>query len=1239
MATSIAIRLGVEGGAELKRVLDDAGSAGQAAFQKVGAAADQAAAATDRQTAKWQRLAQAAREAEAQARAQSNVNSLLGVGAGSAGSARDSASVFEAEMARQDQIRAARQEQSARTAQANINTLLGVRDAQVGAARASAAAFEDAYRAETDALRRTAEARTTVIRNTVTGWRDLSAAGAATLANIDASKRLGSINRPPEAANSNAARRLRPDEVQNLIYQGGDIVAQAGAGASAGLIALQQGPQIAQIFAGPGSASVKGAFGQAGEAVSNFVTKIGPAGLAFGGLTLAAGVGTAALLSYRNAQAETERALGGVGRASGATLAQINALAEGQSRALGLSQSATRDLAVTFASTGRVGPDMLAGALAANRGFAGFLGVDQQEGATALAGILSDVSRGTAELTDRYGLLSDAQAESIRRMEAQGDRLGAIRRVTELVRDSTRDLAQETSRWSRVGGFFSDLWSGAGSLADRALGGTGGGSDERIREVLRGRLQALQSPIGRAASSRGGDMEAVNEQIAETKRLLEDVERRIARVGSLSQEIQRARLSTEIGGLIRSVFPEMVELQAAQDRVEKLRKAISDPIRFGLDQRAFMDATTAFERLSRITKDMADDIERFGSGSVAALNRAADFSLRTSTMNPVERSAAEINREYTEAVRTKGLDPNGISASFRLSTTTDPFERNRILEEMKIEEGLRRNRDVRLQALARSTEDSAIRSSSLPDNIVRLIVGAESRGNDRARNPNSTATGAGQFIDDTWLSLFRQRFPDRAAGMSREDMLARRYDRADSEAMVEAYARQNARALERAQFPVDATNLYMGHHFGEGGMLNMLRADPSALARDVLGARAARDNPRTIGNLTVGQSIEAVRNSLAANDPGVRSLRDQTEQMRAQIGMAEQSVAATARLERVQDLLNQERSKGTDLGREFATAQDLIKASAERLTPEMQAQRKAILDAAGAYGQVAAAVNDYRGRQTLMFERDQIGRTSAEASIYARARSQGYTEFESPGARAFMAQARENAELYETKAMLTDGVTSFVTDLRRGGDAATALSNAFGNAADRLIAKVMDSAISSAFGAVGSNSDGGIGGFISGLFGGGASSAVGSPTGGVRLFDVGGFTGHGARYDVAGVVHRGEYVFDAASTNRIGVHVLEGMRRGGSGYSDGGYVGPQREAFTSPASSETRRAMAPAANGNEAPIIINTTGQPSQTQRVQGPRGPRDAIVIGKTIAGAIASDPDVRDALSKAWGLKRVGR
>jgi hypothetical protein len=45
-------------------------------------------------------------------------------------------------------------------------------------------------------------------------------------------------------------------------------------------------------------------------------------------------------------------------------------------------------------------------------------------------------------------------------------------------------------------------------------------------------------------------------------------------------------------------------------------------------------------------------------------------------------------------------------------------------------------------------------------------------------------------------------------------------------------------------------------------------------------------------------------------------------------------------------------------------------------------------------------------------------------------------------------------------------------------------------------------------------------------------------------FMSGGFTGHGANNEVAGSVHRNEYVFDAAATRRIGVPALEAMRRG-----------------------------------------------------------------------------------------------
>lgn len=56
-----------------------------------------------------------------------------------------------------------------------------------------------------------------------------------------------------------------------------------------------------------------------------------------------------------------------------------------------------------------------------------------------------------------------------------------------------------------------------------------------------------------------------------------------------------------------------------------------------------------------------------------------------------------------------------------------------------------------------------------------------------------------------------------------------------------------------------------------------------------------------------------------------------------------------------------------------------------------------------------------------------------------------------------------------------------------------------------------------------------------------ASSAAMSAGAG---FATGGYTGSGGKYQPAGIVHKGEYVFDQASTNRIGIANLEALRNG-----------------------------------------------------------------------------------------------
>ncbi|WP_313026639.1 tape measure protein [Brucella sp.] len=79
---------------------------------------------------------------------------------------------------------------------------------------------------------------------------------------------------------------------------------------------------------------------------------------------------------------------------------------------------------------------------------------------------------------------------------------------------------------------------------------------------------------------------------------------------------------------------------------------------------------------------------------------------------------------------------------------------------------------------------------------------------------------------------------------------------------------------------------------------------------------------------------------------------------------------------------------------------------------------------------------------------------------------------------------------------------------------------------------------------------------LAGIFGGGGGGIF-SGLGKLLGFDKGGYTGSGGKYEPAGVVHKGEYVFDQDAVRAAGgPAALDAMRRGLKGYANGGYVGP-----------------------------------------------------------------------------------
>lgn len=146
-------------------------------------------------------------------------------------------------------------------------------------------------------------------------------------------------------------------------------------------------------------------------------------------------------------------------------------------------------------------------------------------------------------------------------------------------------------------------------------------------------------------------------------------------------------------------------------------------------------------------------------------------------------------------------------------------------------------------------------------------------------------------------------------------------------------------------------------------------------------------------------------------------------------------------------------------------------------------------------------------------------------------------------------EIRQRAE--EAMATAKDVTRGIIDGFVEGASAADILADSLKKIGNALIDDVLNSIFKV------NNAAGGGGGFLSslfgGLFGGGASKYAGLSGG---LFAEGGYTGDGGKYQPAGVVHKGEYVFDQAAVKAAGgPAAMEAMRRGLKGYANGGPVG------------------------------------------------------------------------------------
>jgi hypothetical protein len=132
--------------------------------------------------------------------------------------------------------------------------------------------------------------------------------------------------------------------------------------------------------------------------------------------------------------------------------------------------------------------------------------------------------------------------------------------------------------------------------------------------------------------------------------------------------------------------------------------------------------------------------------------------------------------------------------------------------------------------------------------FVDKVITAESSGNAKARPRDSktgklrsSAYGAGQFIEATWLEMVKKHRPDLAA-KSEEDILDLRGDFELSREMTIKFAEENRTYLIKHGFdPTDAT-LYLAHFAGRTGAVKLLKAHRDTPVEKILSPEAVEAN-------------------------------------------------------------------------------------------------------------------------------------------------------------------------------------------------------------------------------------------------------------------------------------------------------------------------------------------------------------------------------------------------------------
>jgi phage-related minor tail protein len=434
------------------------------------------------------------------------------------------------------------------------------------------------------------------------------------------------------------ATGLARHEMVNLGRQVQDIGVSLASGQSPFTVLIQQGTQVADIFA-TSTASMSAFGGQ----LMRFASVAAPVV----GILAAIGTAAYALNSQISALQELEKATFGVGVRSGATATQLDQIATASAAAAKVTVGSAQEMAAAYASTGKIGADNIGQLIELTARYARTTGQDLPEATKELAKAMADPIKGIAILNERTGAFDDANRQLITTLAQSGNRMAAQAAAMDVLRRNTVDATAAMGPFERAWQATQQFMSRR--MDDLARGIQGPNLEQQVRalELQREAVQNLQME----ESARARILRSIEAELTPLAERL-DIERKVLAVQEAQSKARDA--SMRAGDLVRSRDPGM----NAEANLTQTQSTLWEGINSGRMSGEALKA--AMDQLEGVNRALAHLREAGGAANVTVKNLNDSFAAQRDilfALNDTERAAAAARASLLKSTQ------DGVSAT------------------------------------------------------------------------------------------------------------------------------------------------------------------------------------------------------------------------------------------------------------------------------------------------------------------------------------------------------------------------------------------------------------------------------------------------------------------------------------------------------------------------------------------------------------------------------------------------